>query len=294
MIVASLGSLGLTDFFAVDLLHTVRQCAGPDLNYSFRQLEGQTRIYERCPHLIDGMALLEQVFATLDPPELMGLLKLAQGDSFTLLQYVVFRKLPGDHPLRGHHRHLLQRAFLPQSRVDWVLGFARSMPDLDPSAEDRQAFAKTHVVPPDDCNFYRKSNPLTSGNLVLDMIKYQASAHARYAVLQHEVFAMCHLYNALLQLRILTDPWPMLDRIIDLHLKPLFLGVCPSTAKDALSRFMLAHGYSGSAVNMLMRDNLNGYRASSFKVFAAVDILKTYLQTSSEDGSSVVNPGGEH
>lgn len=218
---------GVSTLFAAELLLAIRRCAGDALQLPFRQLH--TLVEEFDQHLTDVEAtqLSDRRFEVLLSKEYARLLDWIKDWHVPWRRYLAFRLLDNDHPLHGLHRNMLQDLDISEARKVLILNTLKGAPDLCSCDEEVRQYMKTHIMPPSDPDFLRKSSPLVSGKLVLNMMVLREEAEVRYTSLRPEMFAMCHLYNGLFQLGMLKESWPALERITELYLEAALLR-CPT------------------------------------------------------------------
>lgn len=100
------------------------------------------------------------------------------------------------------------------------------------------------IEPAVDDSFIYTQNPLYCGTLSFNLAANMEEAGITLSNHHLVIFAVSHIYNALQQTGILNAQWPDMDRIIKLHIKPLFNGQLPTTPKDFHTRFCLRLGFS--------------------------------------------------
>lgn len=100
------------------------------------------------------------------------------------------------------------------------------------------------IEPAIDESFIYTQNPLYCGTLAFNLATNMEEAGITLSNHHLVIFAVSHIYNALQQTGILKAQWPDMDRIIKLHIKPLFNGQLPTTPKDFHTRFCLRLGFS--------------------------------------------------
>lgn len=100
------------------------------------------------------------------------------------------------------------------------------------------------IEPAIEDSFIYTQNPLYCGTLAFNLAVNMEEAGITLSNHHLVIFAVSHLYNALQQTGILNAQWPDMDRIIKLHIKPLFNGQLPTTPKDFHTRLCLRLGFS--------------------------------------------------
>lgn len=98
------------------------------------------------------------------------------------------------------------------------------------------------IRPNEDMNFAINYNPFLSGTIALDLMLKVEEAGIALANHHLSIFATAHLYNALRQHQLTDVHWPAMERIIDLHMVPLFAGELPRTPQAMYSRLELRIG----------------------------------------------------
>ncbi|KAI1135835.1 hypothetical protein F5Y05DRAFT_421213 [Hypoxylon sp. FL0543] len=95
------------------------------------------------------------------------------------------------------------------------------------------------IEPSADKNFPILQNSLYMGALAFKLATQYEEVGIAVANKHKSVFACAHIYNALRQLDHLNIQWPTMDRIIKLHMKPIFADTPPTTFKDIKTRIVL-------------------------------------------------------
>jgi hypothetical protein len=98
-------------------------------------------------------------------------------------------------------------------------------------------------------NFLTKFNPFMNGALALDLVLKTEEAGVALANHHLSIFATAHLYNALRQLQVIDFQWPAIDRIIDIHIGPIFANSLPTTPDKMQSHFELRVGLKSACSN---------------------------------------------
>lgn len=80
-------------------------------------------------------------------------------------------------------------------------------------------------------------NPLWSGSAMLRLLLEYHRASLCAASYHTSISTTAHLYNAVRQLKMLDQPWPLMERIIELHKKSIFADVIPTKVLDMRNRF---------------------------------------------------------
>jgi hypothetical protein len=143
-----------------------------------------------------------------------------------------------------------------------------------------------------DAIFLRRTNPVLVGKLRLSFLVLREEAGLELVNTGPHVFAMCHLYNALLQTgRIISGTETagnMFEAISSLHMEELFLGsTFPTEAREIHIRLRLAWGTSSRFIQQGKKP-LGSTRALSnsekltkdkwhLKTSHAIEILRDYL-----------------
>lgn len=100
------------------------------------------------------------------------------------------------------------------------------------------------IEPAIDDSFIYTQNPLYCGTMAFNLAVNMEEAGITLSNHHLVIFAVSHIYNALQQTGLLNAQWPDMDRIIQLHIKPLFNGQLPTTPKTIHTRFCLRLGFS--------------------------------------------------
>ncbi|KAI1409954.1 hypothetical protein F5Y13DRAFT_202579 [Hypoxylon sp. FL1857] len=82
-------------------------------------------------------------------------------------------------------------------------------------------------------------NPLHLGGLAFKLATLYENAGVEIATFYSSISACAHIYNALRQLTKMNLKWPVMERIIQLQIKPIFAGEVPTTRKDIMNRLTL-------------------------------------------------------
>lgn len=112
-------------------------------------------------------------------------------------------------------------------------------PDEEPTEEHNLNAEKLELSPIEPSrqkDFLQTHNALHSGNLSLALTSKMEEAGIALANHHMSIFAMAHLYNAFQQLGATEIKWPGMDRIIDLHVNPLFANAIPKTPSECQRR----------------------------------------------------------
>ncbi|KAI1332921.1 hypothetical protein F5Y16DRAFT_130458 [Xylariaceae sp. FL0255] len=92
------------------------------------------------------------------------------------------------------------------------------------------------IQPASADDFSITHNPVASGSTLLKLlIEYQV---AGLSLANHHlsIFHSAHVYNALQQLKLLDVKWPIMERIIKIHKRPLFANDIPTKTSDMADR----------------------------------------------------------
>jgi hypothetical protein len=103
------------------------------------------------------------------------------------------------------------------------------------------------IVSSPDPAFLYNSNPVYCG---METLRLLISMEKLGVTLSNQLcsFApMAHLYNALQQMKLLTESWPAMDRAIELNIGLLFNGSLPTTEDEILTRYLLCMKWPASA-----------------------------------------------
>lgn len=93
------------------------------------------------------------------------------------------------------------------------------------------------VQPNRDISFLIKANPLYAGTILMDVTSMVELDGINVENCQLSITLISHLYNALDKLGLGDTRWPELEKVIQVHAKPIFADDVPSSPKDFLSRF---------------------------------------------------------
>jgi hypothetical protein len=132
-----------------------------------------------------------------------------------------------------------------------------------------------------DDHFYANHNPLYAGILILNLRTMTEELGVSVASHNHVLFGMCHLYNALHQLKLTELEWPELEKIIAMHPGPLFANDIPATP-DAMAKRMAFRLGTGVTLNTFATKN-----AKEFPPSAATQILKPFFRENGSLGRSI-------
>jgi hypothetical protein len=116
---------------------------------------------------------------------------------------------------------------------------------LSSETERQPGMAIAHMIQPAaEEDFALSHNPLYSGSAILMLLMECSTAGLDLANHHLSIFAVAHLYNAVRQLKLLEQPWPIMDRIIELHKRAIFADVVPSTLEyiKARMKYRVGHG----------------------------------------------------
>ncbi|RMZ70610.1 CFEM domain-containing [Pyrenophora seminiperda CCB06] len=187
-----------------------------------------------------------------------------------LSRYVKLRAIDQGHPLAalsGFHRNLWKYFDFDVKEKGHIYDDLDHHPDPEQDSKALSEHAKEFIMPPEDTNFLRKLNPLMPGKLALNLSFLHTELGLNFATDFCPLFVMCHLYNTLRQLGYLDVPWEALDKVINLHVKSLFLGKVPTEdARVMLNRFLLAYGVSPHLVRLAGHNNIGGYENDSYRL----------------------------
>lgn len=108
-----------------------------------------------------------------------------------------------------------------------------------PPPEVKAAIAKVMTgfirpAPADD--FSATHNPLFCGGQMLKLLLVYSEAGLALENHHRSIFVTAHLYNAARQLNMLDEPWPVMDRVIELHKKAIFADAIPTKTVDIAGR----------------------------------------------------------
>lgn len=121
-------------------------------------------------------------------------------------------------------------------------------PDDGPS-EEHKANAKRlnlqPILPAVETDFILKHNPLYCGHFALQLVVEIEEAGVALTNHHFSIFAAAHVYNALRQLNVIQHRWPEMERIIEVHAKPLFAGSIPTTPDTFFRRIAFRTGLTG-------------------------------------------------
>jgi hypothetical protein len=164
----------------------------------------------------------------------------ANGALFTTDRYRALRALPPKHSFSGLHRRAWTAVDLNVEEKKRLLS-SLEIQGVGDSAGDPRQFAR-FIPPPSDPHFTRKGNPVLAGKQHLVLLMLREETRLRCANDGSHIFVACHLYNALLYYDDRIQRWPALEQIIDIHIKPIFLGERPREVGAMLRRALLAYG----------------------------------------------------
>jgi hypothetical protein len=170
-----------------------------------------------------------------------------------------------------------------------MMSYIEELPDHPPNVAAIREYAEKFIMPNEDANFLRASNPATSGKLLFNALMRREETNLDFANKNFDLFSMCHLYNALRQLGYLSESWHALDNYIDLHIKTIFLGERPkASAQIMANRAFLSGGLHPEVVRQftnpdnrtknplrLMKKKTN--RTGKFALSPFMTMLSDYL-----------------
>lgn len=110
----------------------------------------------------------------------------------------------------------------------------------------RQIGADKMVSPSRDPAFLLTANPMQAGTLLLDVATTVEQTGIALANHRLSIFAVAHLYSALLNLGLLDTHWPQIDQVIKLHQSAVFANDVPKSAGDMVSRLSYRIGASSA------------------------------------------------
>ncbi|KAI1144327.1 hypothetical protein F5Y05DRAFT_418364 [Hypoxylon sp. FL0543] len=118
----------------------------------------------------------------------------------------------------------------------------RTQPDACecPSPEMQTAVERMSqdlIKPEPAIDFAVTHNPLYSGTAMLKLVLEHQEAGLALANHHLSIFVVAHLYNALRQLKMVEQEWPLMEHIIKLHKRALFADVIPTTTDEIADRF---------------------------------------------------------
>jgi hypothetical protein len=145
--------------------------------------------------------------------------------------------------LCGLHRNMWKDMTLSFRDQNMMMSYVEELPDHPAKVAAIREYAEKCIMPNEDANFLRASNPAMPGKLLLNALMRRKETNLEFANKNFDLFSMCHLYNALRQLGYLSESWHALHNYIDLHIKTIFLGERPkASAQIMANRAFLSGG----------------------------------------------------
>jgi len=92
------------------------------------------------------------------------------------------------------------------------------------------------IRPSPDDDFVVAHNPLYSGCAILKLLLEYNACGISLANYHKSIFTAAHLYNALRQLHLLDQPWPVMDKIIQIHQKAIIANAISTKTTDMYDR----------------------------------------------------------
>jgi hypothetical protein len=227
--------------FAADLLLSIRSSVGSDvqkphgvaMDFAASEEAYWQDLYKK------GIMICESSKPILDQ---MSTLRSWIGRwPFARRRYLTLRDCtPETHPLVGLHRDLRPTGDV-RDREQMLSGLGKR-PDHAGDPLVRAQHLVQYMEPPEDPNFLRTGNPALPGKLLVNLLVLREESCLHHANQFPHIFALSHLYNALVQSERLSKKWPALEQIITIHIKPIFMGERPSGLDAMFKRAFLAYG----------------------------------------------------
>jgi hypothetical protein len=191
--------------------------------------------------------------------------------------------------LWGLHRNMWKDMTLSFRDQKMMMSYVEELPDHPANVAAIREYAEKFIMPNENANFLRASNPAMPGKLLLNALMRREETNLEFANKNFDLFSMCHLYNALRQLGYLSESWHALDNYIDLHIKTIFLGERPkASAQIMANRAFLSGGLHPEVVRQftnldnrtknplrLMKKKTN--RTGKFTLSPFMTMLSDYL-----------------
>lgn len=187
--------------------------------------------------------------------ELNILIQFIQVNPVQLDRYRRIREISPDGSkgaLCGLHRNMWKDMTLSYEYKLMMMDRIEGLEDHPGSTEAYYKYTEKFIVPNQDPNFLRASNPALCGKLLLHAQMRREEINLEFINTNQDLHAMCHMYNALRQLGYLDEPWHALDAYIDLHIKTLFMGERPKASAQVMTnRLFLSAGLHSEALRQL-------------------------------------------
>lgn len=177
-------------------------------------------------------------------------------------RYIHLRNLNPEHPLSGIHRDIWKHLNMPIEQKAALIEYVKNKPDRAGSAVAFQTYANMYYLPNTDPDYLRKANPLVSGQLYHNLSVRNEEIGLGKLNATASVFSMCHQYNALRQTGRLQTRWPIIESMIKIHMKKLFLTEIPTELPtepgDMYDRLLLSAGVSYEVVTNTKKSRARG------------------------------------
>ena len=142
---------------------------------------------------------------------------------------------------------------------------AGHLPDegpVDPKHEETARRLNLKMIKPsEDLNYLFTTNPIYCGLVSFSMLTDFEASGIGLCNWHKSIWPTAHLYNALQQSTSISETWPEMEELIDLHMDALFADHLPLSAYEFFIRFALALGLSASNFNRNARNRTNNDRA---------------------------------
>lgn len=241
------GEISAWIVFASRVLLDIKDIVGDKMGQSFHHMTSVAKTSKEKLHSrVQGIALITEgeQWATRDGPAVLKLFENCQIMAVPFFQKMKESWLREMAP-QNQMWHSLDSMNAEQREAVQELMKARGIDFAPPELQTKiQQFNIETIKPSTIPSFIYAANPIYCGlrsfELALDT-EYVGLALANH---HQSIYLVAHLYNAMLQTDILKIRWPLMDRIIELHIGTYFAGKLPETEKDITSRCTLQLGFS--------------------------------------------------
>ncbi|KAL8843498.1 MAG: hypothetical protein Q9170_000002 [Blastenia crenularia] len=157
---------------------------------------------------------------------------------FSSMSVGVHRVPDGVNPSNPEFQHEMRKLMLKE-------GALSDDKPMDPKYEEtaRRLNIKP-IQPSEDPNYLFTTNPIWCGLMSFSMLTDYEAAGISLCNWHKSIWPTAHLYNALQQTAMISQSWPEMDELVDLHMGTLFAGQIPLSANEFSIRFALALGQS--------------------------------------------------
>lgn len=180
-----------------------------------------------------------------------------------------------------------------QRRLKKQMMDAGELPDerlVDPKHEESARRLNIKMIQPSkDLNFLLTTNPIYCGLVSFSMLTDFEASGISLCNWHKSIWPTAHLYNALQQTSSISNTWPEMEELMDLHMDALFAGHLPLSAYEFFIRFALALGLSTSNFSRNPRNRTNndrvrfrqGANGTKLKITQMSSIFRQYFEKKS-------------